>query len=137
VKRAVYAVIVISLLVGCLGVIGCGRGGGSPAEVVKAFYMAANEAKYSEAEGYLSSETKELMKSPLVALGGGLKATVDMATKNGTIERIEITGERIRGEGAMVYFTLYFEDGTQRSKAETLIHEGGRWKITIEPMGGI
>jgi len=103
----------------------------SPSEVVVAAYMAANEGKYSEAEKYMSSEVINAMKSGLGALAGGWKGSWDQTTRNGTIQRIEILKEEVRGEGATVHFRIHFKDGKTKDDDEPLIKEGGQWKITI------
>jgi len=101
-----------AVIVAFLLSIGCGKvGQKSPAEIVKAAYTNANEGKYTEAEKYLSSEVYSAMKGGFGGFGGGAKNVWDEATRNGTIERIEILKEEIRGDGAKVYFRLYFKDG--------------------------
>jgi len=103
----------------------------SPSEVIEAAYVAANEGRYSETEKYLSSDALEVTKGELGQLAGGLRLVWDIATKDGTIDRIEITEETIRGEGAIVKFRLHFKDGSTRDDYEPLIKEGGVWKIAI------
>ncbi len=131
-RKSVYvccAVLVAFLIVFFSG---CGKiSQKSPAETVKAFYMTANEGEYSEAEKYLSSEALKAMKGELGLLAGGLKGTLDKATRNGTIARIEILDEKIRGEGATVDFIIHFKDGKTKKESEPLIKEEEGWKITI------
>jgi hypothetical protein len=103
----------------------------SPSGVVEAAYMAGNRGEYSEAEKYLSSEALNAIKGGLGTLGGGTKGIWDRETRNGTIEKIEITKEEIRGEGATVYFKVYFKDGSSKDTKEPLVKETGQWKITI------
>jgi hypothetical protein len=116
--------------------VACGSGGGGlfkkgPADVAKAAYMAANEGRYSEVEQYLSSDAINAVKSSLGAMAGGMKGIWDKTTRNGTIERIEILKEEIRGEGARVQFKIYFKGGATKEDHESLIQEKGSWKITI------
>ncbi len=114
-----------------LPLVGCGKIGGlSPADVVKAAYMDANAGRYSDAEKHLSSEVIAAMKGGLGALAGGMKGVWDKSTRNGTIERVEILGEEIRGEGATVRFRLHFKDGETKDYDEPLIKENGKWKIS-------
>lgn len=117
-----------------LAVTACGKSGlfsKSPSDTVVAAYMAANEGKYSEAEAYISSEVLNAMKGGRRVLAGGMKALCDEATRNGTIERIEILREEVRGEGATVYYRLHFEDGSKKESDQDLIKENGVWKMTI------
>ncbi len=102
----------------------------SPSEVVIAAYMAANEGKYSEVKKYMSSEVINAMAG-LGALAGGWKAVWDKITRNGTIQRIEILKEEMRGEGATVYFRIHFKDGKTKVDDKPLIKEDGQWKIII------
>lgn len=106
---------------------GCGKiGQKSPAETVKAFYMAANEAKYSEGKKYLSS----ILDSGACdwAWGANIKLIMDSASRNGKIKKIEILKEEIRGEGAKVEFIVHFEKDKKKRSLD-LIKEDGVWKI--------
>jgi hypothetical protein len=71
------------------------------------------------------------MKGDLGALVGGMKGAWDKATRNGSIERIEILREEVRGEGANVYFRIHFKDGSRQDTDEKLLKENGVWKITL------
>jgi hypothetical protein len=102
----------------------------SPSEVVVAAYMAANEGKYSEVEKYMSSDAISAIKN-LGALAGGMKGIWDKTTHSGTIRKIEIPKQEVRGEEATVYFRILFKDGKTEDGDEPLIKEGGQWKITI------
>lgn len=130
-KRGIYLIFITVIFV-TFFFDGCKKMGKSPSQVVKAAYMVANESKYSEADKHLSSEILNVMKGGLGALAGGTKGVWDKATRNGTIERIEILKEEIRGEGAIVHFRLYFKDGSTKGDDEPLIKENGVWKITIK-----
>jgi len=103
----------------------------TPSETVVAFYMAGNDGVYSKAEKYVSSDALEVMKGDLGALIGGLKGYLDKQTRGGTIEKIEITDETIRGEGSTVYFVINYKNGGTKDAYEHLIKENGVWKITI------
>jgi hypothetical protein len=92
--------------------------------------MAANEGKYSEVEKYMSSDAISAIKN-LGALAGGMKGIWDKTTHNGTIRKIEIPKQEVRGEEATVYFRILFKDGKTEDGDEPLIKEGGQWKITI------
>lgn len=103
----------------------------TPSEVVTEIYMAANAGLYSETEEHFSAELLKSLKDEWGALMVELESAWDMATNYGTIERIEITEETIRGEGAIVGFRLHFEDGSTRDDYEALILERRVWKLTI------
>ena len=107
-----------------------------PSEVVKAAYMAANEAKYSEADKFLSSEimnaVKELSDGLKDELLAGLKEAWDAKTNNRTIKEIEIVKEDEQGKEAKITIKIHFKDGKTDDVVETLIKEGGQWKMTLE-----
>jgi hypothetical protein len=103
----------------------------SPSDVVKAAYMAANDGNYSAAAGYLSKDAREAIESGLGVLIGGMKGAWDKATRDCTIDRIDILEETIRGEGATVRIKIHFKDGSSKKDNEKLIREDGRWKMTI------
>ena len=110
----------------------CGRPlSKSPSDTVVATYMAANEGKYSEVEKYFSSDALNAMKGDIGALFGGMKGFADEATRNGSIERIEILREQVRGEGAQVDFRIHFKDGSKKDANERLLLENGVWKIAL------
>jgi len=94
--------------------------------------MAANEGKYSEVEKYLPSEFINAMKEGRGTLAGGPKRACDELTRNGTIQTIEILKEKVRGEGATVYYRIHFKDGNTETFSQGFIKEGGQWKITID-----
>ena len=108
----------------------------SPGESIKAFFMLANEGKYSAGEKYLSTEALKLLKEGPGLMKGGTKGYMDTLTANGNIAKIEIISEQIRGEGATVSFKVHykFKDGKVEvvdSKAN-LIKEDGEWKLSVK-----
>lgn len=112
---------------------GCGGGkGDSPSEVVKAFYMAANEGDYSKAKSYL-------LREYVIALEASVRfeQLMNIKTQNGSIMRIEIRDEKeLPGSPPMVMasLTIHFKDGSQMYDAITLTKEKGAWKIvTLGP----
>lgn len=121
--------IVLTLLIMLPFWAGCQK---SPSDVVIAAYMAANKGKYSETEKYLpsSSAIMNSVKEGLVSRAV-FNAIWDEATRNGTIEKIEILKEEIRGEGAKVSFRIYYKDGKTIDNDEPLIKEKRRWKIVM------
>ena len=93
--------------------------------------MAANEGNYTEAGEYLSSEVHSSMEGGLGALAGGMKGIWDDTTREGTIERIEVLGETVRGEGAEVRFRIHYKSGEAVDEEEPLIKQDGKWKIAL------
>jgi len=131
-RYAIRAISIAALLVGagCGGAGGGGLFGKSPGEVVKAVHMAANAGQYSEAEKYLASDALALMNSENAAWLGGPKGLWDKTTRDGTIDRVEILSEEVRGEGAKVLFRIHFKDGETRDDDVQLIRVSGEWKMT-------
>lgn len=124
--RVLLATVGISVFIFTIGCSSIGQK--SPSQVVVAVYMAANEAKYSEVKKYLSSELINNLRAP----GSSMKELCDYMTSNGTIQKIEILKEEVRGEGAKVYFRIHFKDGKTTDVIEIpLIKEGGQWKLSI------
>jgi hypothetical protein len=103
---------------------------GSPSDIVQRAYAEANAGNYTTAMEYCSSEVHEFIKE-MGAFAGGVKGLWDKATRNGTIDWVEILSEEIRGEGAAVHFRLHFKDGTVEDSNEDLLKEKGKWKISL------
>ena len=101
-----------------------------PSEVVTAAYMAANEEKYAEAEKYISSEAKTAIQEA-TELAGGMKDVWDTKTRNATIDGIEITQQDVQGEKATIAILIHFKDGSISNQHESLVKEGGQWKMTL------
>ena len=123
-----------TLLILCVSFIAC-KGKSpfqkSPGEVVKASYMAANEGRYSDMKDLFSADGKKLLDSDMAQLAGGLKGICDKETKNGTISKVEIVSENIRGEGASVIVNIFYKDGSKKTNdSNGLILENGSWKLT-------
>lgn len=120
-----------SVLMACVFTACTALAGHGPADVVTMAYMAANAGKYSELEKYLSSEALNAMKGPLGAMAGGVKGIWDKETRNGTIDKIEVLGEDIRGEGGRVHIRVTFRDGNSKEDRVPMIQEKGEWRMTI------
>jgi hypothetical protein len=87
---AVVGVLLIALLV----VLTAVSGGQSPSQAVKATFLYANEGRYSDANNGLSA--------PLRAIQGQVgmaKQLWDGVTRKGSIAKVEILKEEVRGEG--------------------------------------
>jgi hypothetical protein len=118
------------LILASFFIIGCAPSQKSPGEVVKAYYIAANEGNFSELEETLSEGAKSALKSHRGQLGGGIKGACDRESRNRSIIRVDITKEEIRGDGATVTANISFKDGSTKSNDKThLIREKGSWKI--------
>jgi hypothetical protein len=102
----------------------------SPSDVVKAFYTACNEAKYTDAEALITPESIQVLKSTF-GLAGGLKGYCDGATENGTLQSVEIVSQQLRGEGADIRLILHRKSGNDQDIHETLIRSGNVWKIQV------
>ena len=122
--------VLLFVLLGVLLTVSCNSLGGGPAKAFTAALMTANEGKYSEANEYLSSEVKQVVQGQLGALAGGTKGMWDKYTSNGTVQRVEVVKEEIRGEGATVVCNIYYKDGSVKSNDKTdMIKEKGSWKF--------
>jgi len=115
----VFAVLVL-LPASCSRIIKKG-----PPEVVKAFFAAANDGRYSDAEHYLTSSAKAL-----IVLAGGIKKAADEETHDGKLDRVEILKVETRGQGAKVHYRLHYKDGQTKDDDDNLIVEDGEWRIS-------
>jgi hypothetical protein len=122
------AVIIASGLVLVFG-YGCGVLQESPSSVVKEFFALANEGKYTDAEKLLSTEFKGALNGVIGQMTGGIKGLCDDVTKNGTLTRVEVVSEEVRGEGATVIAKLHFKDGSTKEDKTALRKENGKWRI--------
>lgn len=105
------------------------RRGKSPSEVLIAAYMTGNDGNYSETMQYF-----HMMSYDTIGASGGLyylKKIWDEVTRNGNIEKIVILDEKIRGEGATVYFKIYFKDGKKQVHEEKFLKDHDGWKISL------
>ena len=102
----------------------------SPSEVVVDFYTACNEAKYSDAEAMITPESLQILNSTF-GVAGGLKSYCDGATENGTLQRVEIVGQKSRGDGTDIHLILHRKSGNDQDIVETLIRSGTGWKIQV------
>lgn len=118
-----------SLFTGLPSLFG-GAAGGSPSDVIKTFYVACNDAKYSEADRLLTTATRELMNGELGAMLGGLKGYCDSQTKIGSLQKTELLKEDIRGEGAELRIKLYYKDGSSADVTMSLTKVEGTWKLS-------
>ncbi len=109
---------------------GCGnmnRFKNSPSDLVKKYFASCNSDEYSKAEETLATDAKKLIHGGLVS--GGLRGMCEEASRDGTIDSVEIKSETIRGEGATVV-VLIRRDRSSRADFLQTIKEDGSWKIT-------
>jgi hypothetical protein len=69
----------------------------------------------------------------LMAQKGGdamLQKAADEDTRNGTIVKVEILKEEIRGEEAKVHYRIHYKDGQTKDDDASLIKEKGEWKLS-------
>lgn len=102
----------------------------SPTEVVKAFYTACNDGQYSKAEKLATKESIDYLKATF-ALAGSLKGYCDQITEEGTLVRLEITGEKVRGEGARVTYNFLFKGGRKEPGEESLVKTDAGWRLQV------
>lgn len=116
-----------------LGLAGCGSGilGSTPSSVVKDSYIACNAGEYSKAKSYFTKDVQNLLDGTIGTAAGGIKRACDEGSHNGNISKVDITSEKIRGEGATVIADIHFKDGTtNKGDVTQLIKENGVWKIS-------
>jgi hypothetical protein len=103
----------------------------SPGEVVQAYNIACNEGKYSDVKVLFSEDVQKMIAGDMGQLAGGIKGVCDKDTRDGTVTKVDIVSQDIRGEGATVIATIFFKDGTKKNDDKTvLIKENGAWRIT-------
>jgi Domain of unknown function (DUF4878) len=109
----------------------------SPSAVVQAFLAAANEGRYSDAQEMLSEGARNVYVNSERGQGaGGIRGICDQITKNGSIAKVVIVKEEIRGEGAVVTADVTFKDGSSVKGDQNpipLMKEEGAWKLTLGP----
>jgi hypothetical protein len=94
--------------------------GREPFDVLKAGIMAGNEGDYDTAATWVV---------PSGGMVGDNFMLWQKATNNGTVQKVEHTGEQYQGQDVSVGYTIHFEDGSSKSDKATLVKVDGRWKI--------
>ena len=103
---------------------------GQPADVIEAFYDAANKGNYEEARQYLSETVLGNLASPDAAKAGGLKGVLDKYTRNGTLVDVEVGEVTLDDDGASCTVRKRFQDGSTKEFPVLLVDEDGQWKIS-------
>jgi hypothetical protein len=102
-------------------------GSQSPSASLKATLDAANAGRYSEANEVIAPQMLEqINKAGWVQM----HQFWDHVTKKGTIAKVKIQKEKIRGEGATIEYTIHYEDGSSHKLSGDLIKENGKWQLT-------
>jgi hypothetical protein len=101
-----------------------------PGEVVEAALMAANEGRYQEANSYLSESARRASEALGAVLGIQLQESWDNETRHGQLRAVRIDKVDVLGEGAVVEYTLVYNDGDTSSDDVRLIKEHGEWKAS-------
>ena len=121
---------IVAVVIVIIVVVAVVTGGSeSPADVAIAFYRAGNGGNYPEAYNYLTPETRMAWEM-MGAFMSRFDNSMDAATKNGTITRIDVTDAiQYGGVSANVRLTLHYRDGSQRQDVLTLTKVDRRWRI--------
>jgi Domain of unknown function (DUF4878) len=127
--RRAAVLVILALLI--MSMTGCALFTKTPGQVVKAAWMTANAGQYQQAEKYLSTEVKKSMRGGLIAVFGGMNNIWDIRTRHGSIAKIDILKEEVRGDHAKVFFRVHFKNGETKDEDETMIKEKGEWKIAM------
>lgn len=123
IRTSIAVAIVMTLLTGCGNTISAPQK--SPGETVRAFLQSANEAKYSEAETFLSKECTQ------GKIAGFVKLVCDQITRDGSVAEIDVVSEDIRGEGATVLINILYKDhDVKKDDKYELILRDGKWQLS-------
>lgn len=106
----------------------------TPSAVLTAFYKACNDGLYSKAEQFATKESIDYIKTTF-ALLGGLKGYCDEMTEEGTLERVEVKDERVRGEGARLAIVLHYKGGKTERGEESLVKTASGWRVQVMGQG--
>ncbi len=109
-------------------VMSCGKGGETPADVVKAFTMKVENGD-AAAKDYFSKELAAMFEDEKFKQAMDEK-TQEMKDKGG-VKELTINEEKIDGENATVTYTLTYGNGETEQDTPHVIQEDGKWKMTI------
>lgn len=98
----------------------------TPSDSVEKFYTYAIEGEYSKMEKYLSPEFLQLAESK----GYSLSMIGKDVTGDGRIVKVEAISEEIKGEGAVVEFKIFEDDGDEKTDTIELMKYDNVWKVT-------
>jgi Domain of unknown function (DUF4878) len=112
-----YRSFVVVVILALPFVQGCG--GSGPGATLQRIWLAGTAGKYSDVDADCCDRLKGLSKE-----------TWELATMNGTVQKVEIVKEETKGETATVAYRVHFKDGTKVDVTDTMIIENGKWKLT-------
>ncbi|MGF1577931.1 MAG: hypothetical protein ACFCD0_01060 [Gemmataceae bacterium] len=95
----------------------------SPGNTLKHAIEAANDGVYSQADKYLLKTVYEQWTKA----GAETKILWDAITRKGTVAKITILEEKVRGEGATVSLKLTYKNAMSVQAQLTLVQHNGRW----------
>jgi len=141
-KRLAYTLVVISLVMGLIGMIGCGEPVTSPPEggeagqrqsqsqakveireVIGSYFEAYNSGNYDECLGYYSSMVKQQKG------GDSIKSSLAFSHElTGKID-LEIQQVTVNGSSAKVKVLISCDTGTE-TDVMALIKENNSWKLS-------
>jgi hypothetical protein len=109
---------------------GCGKFK-RPATVVQSVYVDCRNGEYPKARRLFVETRRKTSDGSLEAPPGeGMKELCDRMTNSETLDSVEIRGESIQGDNAVVSTDLRFSDGTSKMALQVqLLKEDGAWKI--------
>lgn len=102
---------------------------GMPSSVVRRFFEAIEQGKYSEAVNYVFEEGIFPKGASLLEKYEILSSNRDEILKRGGIKEIEIFEEKVERDLARVQCAIKFRDGTSEKVEVTLLRVGNEWKI--------
>ena len=109
---------------------GCGRFK-KPSTVVHSLYMDCQNGEYPKARNLFIKDIREDFDGAVTSNGPGIKGACDRLTHSGTLTRVDVQYEFIKGDQAIVVSDLSFQNDTVKQGERTqLIREDGAWKVS-------
>ena len=123
-----FGLVSIMLIIG-LTVIACGKGGGSPSDVARQFWTAAEKGDFKTMTNLMDPESAEIM----AALSEKMERAAEEDEEGGMSDSIKEKGglvkteETIDGDTATVKLTF----GDESTEDLKLVKTDGKWKVTL------
>jgi hypothetical protein len=102
-----------------------------PAQAVEQFYGHLNDGDYRRAMALYSAEARAALDDPDSASAEGFADWAKLETKDGKVDRVQVTQEQADEASATVEFSVVYKDGTSASHTVTLTFEDGAWKLGL------